>query len=134
MTPDVISTIDELSTAAEEYKVVAKEAEKFEKRRKALSEQIKAGLRNGLGVQSPEGSFSAQLIGGGVVLCERKVRYDPIDNTTIPFFKSKGMKELVTEAIDRDEMNKAIKEGRFTGDELAANIKTVEIFSVKVVK
>ena len=133
-TTEQISTIDALTTAAQQFDALSKEVKKLEKERKALSESIQEALRSGLGVPSPEGNYSAQLANGGVVLDEKRVTYNPIENQTIPFFKSKGMTYCVVEAVNRDAMNKAIKEAVLTPEEVKENFTTTEAHTIKVVK
>lgn len=129
-----VTTIDELTTAATEFDAIKKQVKKLEKRREELADAIKDGLKNGLGVQSPEGNYSAQLTDGQIVLDEKRVTYYPVDNKTIPFFKSKGLDRCIVEAVDRDEMNKAIKEGTFSKEELEVNFDAKEAHVIKVVK
>lgn len=129
-----IQTVDDLTKVSEEFDTITKEVKRLEKRRTALSDSIKAALSEGLGVQSPEGNYSAHLSNGAIVMDEKRVTYNPIDNRTIPFFKSKGLGSAIVEAVDRDEMNKALKAGTFSVEEIKENFTVKETHVIKVVK
>lgn len=129
----VPTTIDDLTAVATEFDTISKEVKKLEKRRKALSASLQQALSEGLGVQSPEGNYSAHLTNGSVLMDEKRVTYNPIEDRTIPFFKAKGLNNAIVEAVDREEMNKSIKGGLFTPEELKDNFDKKEVHVVSVV-
>lgn len=137
MTVNKLKTVQELDEAAKNFSEAKKELKTLKAKYAKLSDSIIASLQDdeiGLGQKTAEGNYSAKLPDGSVVIAEKKTRYDPIEDKTIPFFGNKGLMDKLTKTvIDRDETNAAIRDGVLTEDEVKDNFDKQEIYSVKVV-
>ena len=120
---------EELDKVVQDYSVKKAEVDRLTKEKDALRDTIIDTLKV-TGEKLTGGNLSQKLPSGRIVLAEHKSRLDSIADKTIPFLEKKGT-IFVETAMNRDEVNAAVKEGRLTQAEVDAFFKKTEFYQIK---